>query len=372
MTDESELKVYLDKHHIHDLFTKIVEELLQSRPEHPLQAIADYLQAEHGVVAKRESPRDQPEEVVEESDSSDDSGDDDDYDDVSDLKSIPASTAAPPSRRISVSAGVLDFNAVHHAPEFEKTPQEIEEINKCLSSNALFKGIESSSKKTLVKAMEKCTYGPGEDIIKQGDMVAEHFFLLSDGTAEALIGETSVKTYGEAEGFGELALLYNKPRAATVRSTSDLTVWRLDQKTFKNIIVVGVIKKRERFINFLKQCSLMKELNELELMTLADSLESHEHVQGQEIIKQGDVGNDFFLVESGSVKCIKDGVEVGEVGPGSYFGEISLLYDKPRQATVIVNSPDATILAIDRKTFQRLMGPLGDILRRNPLHHGLF
>jgi len=112
----------------------------------------------------------------------------------------------------------------------------------------------------------------------------------------------------------------------------------------------------------------MQSLSDLEIMTLADSLETRKFTRGEEIIKQGEVGNDFFVLESGAVQCLKDGEPVLSLKDGDYFGEIALLYDMSRQATVVVESETASVLAIDRKTFQRLMGPLGEILRRNPLH----
>jgi cAMP-dependent protein kinase regulator len=371
--DESEtsreLKEYLETHKVHELFTRIVEELLKTRPSNPLQAIADYLQSEFGVHAvggKQDSPRHA--EVIEDYHESE--GEDDDDEEVAELPKAHAAVSADKSRRTSVSAGVINLASAqkHTAPVFSKTPVERERIMRCITASALFKECDGEALATICNAFEKCSYQKGAVIIKQGDLVAEHFFLLDDGKAEALIGEAVVKKYAPGDSFGELALLYNKPRAATVRASSDAALWRLDQRTFKSTIMVSVTQKRQKYIDFLKRCALMQALDDFEINTLADSLESRVFKKDEPIVSQGDVGNDFFIIEKGNVTCYKDGVPVLNLGSGDYFGELALLYNQSRQATVKVASDSANVLVIDRKTFQRLMGPLGEILKRNPLH----
>mmetsp|Transcript_11461 Transcript_11461/g.29029 ORF Transcript_11461/g.29029 Transcript_11461/m.29029 type:complete len:433 (+) Transcript_11461:491-1789(+) len=299
----------------------------------------------------------------------DDDDDAEDTDEAGEMVAIPAPTR-PAGRRTSVSAGVMNLERAkaHVAPVFDKSDEEKARILKCISSNPLFSECDNAALETLTAAFEKCSFPPGQVIIRQGDLVAEHFFLLDSGTASALIGEQEVKTYNDGDSFGELALLYNQPRAATVKATSDAALWRLDQNTFKSIIVANVLEKRAKYIEFLKRCQLMQALSELEIMTLADSLEPRTFSKGQEIIVQGEVGNDFYVIEDGEVQCVKDGEPVLKLSSGDYFGELALLYNQARQASVVVESDGASVLVIDRKTFQRLMGPLGAILKRNPLH----
>lgn len=69
---------------------------------------------------------------------------------------------------------------------------------------------------------------------------------------------TLLKQYKPGEGFGELALLYNAPRAATITATSDSYVWRLDRDTFTNIVKDASQKKRERNDQYLKSVSILE------------------------------------------------------------------------------------------------------------------
>jgi cAMP-dependent protein kinase regulator len=80
------------------------------------------------------------------------------------------------------------------------------------------------------------------------------------------------------------------------------------------------------------------------------------------------VGNTFFILEKGHVVCtsMTNGQvqEIGRCAPGDYFGEIALLTNRPRAATVTAIG-NVTALALDRRTFTRVLGPLADVLKRN-------
>jgi len=86
---------------------------------------------------------------------------------------------------------------------------------------------------------------------------------------------------------------------------------------------------------------------------------------GEQIVSQGDIGEIFFLLISGTCDSFKDGQKSRTYDqPGEYFGEVALLSeDRIRVATVVARS-EATVAMIDREAFNRLLGPLEDILKR--------
>lgn len=103
-------------------------------------------------------------------------------------------------------------------------------------------------------------------------------------------------------------------------------------------------------------------------MQIADSLVPCTFSDGSDIVKQGDDGEDFFIIVDGEVIVMQqnDKGEKGEVGRLSraeYFGEIALLKDNKRHATVTANG-DVKCVKLDRGTFERMLGPVEDILRR--------
>jgi len=159
--------------------------------------------------------------------------------------------------------------------------------------------------------------------------------------------------------------MYNAPRAATVISTTDVDCWVMDRMTFKLTLMESTLKKRERYEAFLEDVPILGSLLQYERLTIADALKPEEYVAGDGIVKQGDIGDKFYILESGNCNFILNGEIVGEVEAGGYFGELALLHNKPRAVSVVVTSPKAKVLALDRATFTGVMGPLHQILKRN-------
>lgn len=95
---------------------------------------------------------------------------------------------------------------------------------------------------------------------------------------------------------------------------------------------------------------------------------------GDVIVKQGDPGDEFYIIEEGTAIVLQrrsadePQIEVGRLGPSDYFGEIALLLDRPRAATVVAKGP-LKCVKLDRARFERLLGPCGDILKRNMEHY---
>ena len=110
-------------------------------------------------------------------------------------------------------------------------------------------------------------------------------------------------TNGSGAAFGELALMYNAPRAATVRASTDVKVWALDQTVFRSIVVGSSAKRMDAQINFLKEVKVLNNLTEKERREVADALTRKSFNTGQVIVRQGDRGNDFYIIEGTKLLC---------------------------------------------------------------------
>merc|ERR1719217_2003128 len=118
---------------------------------------------------------------------------------------------------------------------------------------------------------------------------------------------------------------------------------------------------KERRTEFLKQVSLLKGLTADELAKVADALQVRTFETGQEIIKEGDTGTEFFILETGSAAATKDGKEVLTYEPKAYFGELALLKNAPRAAGVVAKE-QSLVLVLGRAPFRRLLGPLDKLM----------
>jgi len=104
-------------------------------------------------------------------------------------------------------------------------------------------------------------------------------------------------------------------------------------------------------------------------MTVADALEPACFEPGETIVKQGEPGDEFYIIVEGTAIVTQNidnaEVKVGELEKSDYFGEIALLLDRPRAATVTAQGGLLKCVKLDRARFERVLGPCADILKRN-------
>merc|ERR1719350_1118335 len=212
----------------------------------------------------------------------------------------------------------------------------------------------------------------GETVIRQGDD-GDFFYVVEEGTYHALIdiADGSMKKVFEYNGegnFGELALLYNMPRAASIKAETAGSLWAMDRQTFRKIVLKSAFQKRKMYESFLENVPLLKHLERYERENIADALVSQAFGTGDKVVSQGDRANGMYFVESGTLVVLKgidgDEKEVNEVHPGEYFGELGLVHHMPRAATVAARD-DVRVAFLDVTAFERLLGPCMDIMKRN-------
>merc|ERR1712031_39756 len=126
-------------------------------------------------------------------------------------------------------------------------------------------------------------------------------------------------------------------------------LWQLDRDTFNHIVKEAAQKKRLRYDAFLQKVPLLASMDAYERSQLADALRSEAFAAGEQIVNQGDVGNKFFIIEDGEAVATKNGVEVMSYGAGDYFGELALIRDQPRAASVIAKA-SVRALSVDSRS----------------------
>lgn len=118
-----------------------------------------------------------------------------------------------------------------------KSEAEKVQIEGTLRANILFAGIDDDTRRVLADAMELKSFTAGDKVIRQGDP-GDFYYCIREGSADVLVGDKVVLTLGPGKGFGELALLYDSPRAATVAATSTpLHCWAIDRDAFKHVTI---------------------------------------------------------------------------------------------------------------------------------------
>jgi len=276
------------------------------------------------------------------------------------------------NRRTSVSAETLNPNRIKDdwkPPFIAKTPEQLTRLSNSVVKNFLFSSLDEDSLNTVIGALEEVKHPAGTEVIKQGDE-GDYFYVVESGTVNFFVNGEKVNNSGPGSSFGELALMYNSPRAATAIAETDLVLWALDRLTFRRILLAKTSKKRQLYESFLKEVPVLSRLSLFERSKLADALETESYKPGEVIIKEGEVGENFYLIIKGEADILKnDSGLVGTVKRGDYFGEVALLNDLPRQASVIAKT-DVDVATLDKRGFQRLLGPAVEVLKRqDPTKH---
>jgi cAMP-dependent protein kinase regulator len=286
------------------------------------------------------------------------------------------------NRRTSVSAESLNpasaDNENYTPPFHQKTQDQLQRLKSAVSGNFLFSHLDDDQSAQVLSALHEKPV-PSKDIkvIQQGD-VGDYFYVVEKGSFDIYVNKsgkleagaeglgTKVGTVGPGGSFGELALMYNAPRAATVMSSEPSTLWALDRVTFRRILMDSAFQRRRLYEGFLEEVPLLSSLTPYERSKIADALETKKYPPGTTIIQEGDVGESFFILESGDAEVYKRGIDqpVKRYQKGDYFGELALLNDAPRAASVISRT-EVKVATLGKHGFQRLLGPVEGIMRRN-------
>ncbi|KAJ3116304.1 hypothetical protein HDU96_009960 [Phlyctochytrium bullatum] len=306
----------------------------------------------------------------------DDDDDDDDEDDEEDSAGpLPPPVTYNRGRRTSVSAEsmapVTDTDYVKVI--IPKSDEQRARIHASIKNNFLFRSCDEEQYTDVVNAMAEKHVAKGEEVITQGG-IGDYFYVVETGTLDVYVSRNGqpperVTDYGPGGSFGELALMYNAPRAATVVATGECVLWALDRVTFRRILMENTSRKRRMYESFLEEVPILISLEPYERHKIADALESVVFNDGDVVIRQGDSGDNFYIIESGEATVTttgNDGIEheMPKLVRGNYFGELALLTNEPRRATVRAKGK-LKVATLGKKAFVRLLGPVVDILKRN-------
>jgi CRP/FNR family transcriptional regulator, cyclic AMP receptor protein len=140
------------------------------------------------------------------------------------------------------------------------------------------------------------------------------------------------------------------------------------------------IRKQQR-VELMRNIWLFERCDRQELEALQRAATELEVPVGRTLTRQGDVGREFFIIVAGKAEVTRNGNQIAVLGPGSFFGEMSLLEKRPRTATVTTTEPTrvlvmnarsfdavtASMPSVDRKMLAVLAGRLRDLEDRGDL-----
>jgi len=257
----------------------------------------------------------------------------------------------------------------------KKTVSKSAEVKKlilhAITPNILFANCTGEEFGDIVDAFEPVEVKEGQFVINQGEQ-GEQFYVVENGSLDIFVemGGNKVKVgvpLLKGAAFGELALMYNTPRQASIQASESAKVWSIDRTTFRGIVTYFKLERMKMYMDFLKNVkiggkTLGEVLSTRDLDHMALALERDTFKQGDVIIREGEKGDIFYIIESGTVEVsTKADGNVAQLGKGQFFGEKALLSEDVRKATCVAGC-EVKVLFMMREDFVLMLGDMQDLL----------
>jgi len=250
-----------------------------------------------------------------------------------------------------------------NAVKMTKPSHVLELVRKSVKDNFLFRHLTEEAFTQLVERMQEIKCDKGKVVCQEGDR-GDFFYVVESGSYGVYQGGVQVHKYTVAEGqinpsFGELGLMYAKPRAATVKCLEKGTLWALDRVGFRE---AQKTRQEADVVKILSKVELLKALSFAQLQQLRDTMKRQVFSDDENVISEGEPGNAFYVITSGTASVSREGQEIGVLNTHSCFGESALITNSPRNASVTARDGELHTLTLDRETFEQVLGPLSKII----------
>jgi len=256
-----------------------------------------------------------------------------------------------------------------------------EAICEALRNNFVFGGIRDELLRKVVDCMYGIGFRAGSVVLQQGARPKpdDCMYFLQEGDADVSISGAvdqsaaiTEREQHEVVGhsvripqkpgwvFGDVALLFQSTRSASVVARTNITVWALDRATFLRFVMKHA--QGARALRFLRKLPLLKGLSDNDLIRAAARMPMRKYQDGDALIKYGERGDELFLIRYGKVRVLRpDGkggsMEVVKLGRGQFVGERAVINNKLRSADCVAQG-EVTVVVLKKRDFMDLDNPL--------------
>ncbi|XP_034942127.1 cGMP-dependent protein kinase, isozyme 1-like isoform X2 [Chelonus insularis] len=254
---------------------------------------------------------------------------------------------------------------------YKKDPNTESKLREAIKNNDFLANLNDNQIEGMIHAMYPKEIPPKTRLIQEGDM-GHHFYISEEGTFDIYKGDQFQGSFGPGVAFGELALLYNVKRLVSIDAKTTGKVWMLDRSSFLATIINRIELASRDNIEMLGKIPFLKDVSRHALAKISELMCIEFFITDAYIVREGTIGDKFYIINCGSVKITKtygngEEVELTKIHKGGYFGEKALYAegDNRRQANAIALAPGVECLTIDRKTFLDYLGDIEAIKQKN-------
>jgi CRP-like cAMP-binding protein len=233
--------------------------------------------------------------------------------------------------------------------------------------------IERNQTELLVSAFEVITASPNSHLVDLHASATE-FFVVLEGYVELSTshhGEKSTTRLISGEYFGDEALMWHTTWTLSAVAGPQCVIAKMSRTCYQTIVVEKGMKERERRISCLHKVIMFETFNDELIAKIEEVLHLRVYHPGDVIVREGQLGHHFFILESGECQIFKGsqdftGEPIAVLGMGALFGERALLDQVPRSASVIAKT-DVELLVLSRGKFERLLGPMQNLHKEHSI-----
>jgi cAMP-dependent protein kinase regulator len=203
----------------------------------------------------------------------------------------------------NVFARPLERAFAEELPVYKKDEDEKEWLENALKSNFVFESLPHAQVFLIVQALEHIQVPQRTTLITAGEP-GDYFYVLKTGEVEftnpargdgVVLGQA-----GPGDSFGELALLYDAPRAATVTTLSDCELYRVGQVVFRRALQNVAIETADEKVALLKTVAFLQGVSNSDLQKLASVMTPRPFSAGELLIEKGKTADAFWLLYKGT------------------------------------------------------------------------
>ncbi|EGB05409.1 hypothetical protein AURANDRAFT_3251, partial [Aureococcus anophagefferens] len=237
-------------------------------------------------------------------------------------------------------------------------------ILEALQNSTLFKDMEHDQRVDVMLAMDKMSVRAGQDLIRQGEP-GNAFYVIEKGEFDIVIDGCRVTTFRRGGSFGEVALIREQPRAATVTAITSAVCWRLERSLFRKYVANTTASTIDQIVRDFRQAQLLKDLPLPHLTKLATHTSLEHFETGTRVIAKDEFGDKFYVSRRDSQSTSRAGEKPAyvDLGKGAHFGERALLRDEMRACDVIALEPTACYV-VSRADFNAMLGSMTEAMER--------
>ena len=245
------------------------------------------------------------------------------------------------------------------------------QISDLIGTVPLLNGLPAEVLKKLAEHANLVTFLAGDVVIGEGER-GDALYIITHGVVIVIKGHAVVAELKDGDFFGEMALLGDQVRTATVKAKTPSTLLRLRRRDVLQLADTHMELKtrlnkikqdRETQAGLVGTVPLLRGLSADVLELVSDHTLAVRYMPGDSVIREGDRDDSLYIIIHGSVIVYRGGEPVAELHDGDFFGEMALLGDHIRTATVKIKEP-STLLRLRRKEILQISGDNTELKQR--------